>query len=174
MRIEDATGKIYTDQIDRFPVTSTRGNKYILVAYDSDSNTVNAEPLKIRTGPDLLATYIKVQNLLEQCGLKPKIHYLDNECPNILKQFMHSKDEDCQLVPPHIHCRNTTEKSISTFKDHLISGLACLPPTSLFASTAISSLRPSSLSASSVHQESIHAYQLMSNSMVSLISTPPP
>jgi len=122
------TGKIYTDQTGCFPVTSTRGNKYILVVYDYDSKTILAEPLETRTGPDLLAAYIKIQSLLEQRGLKPKIHYLDNECPNILNQFMISKDEEYQLVPPHIHCRNAAEKSISTFKDHLISGLACIPP----------------------------------------------
>ena len=71
MRIEDVTGKIYTDQTGRFPVTSTRGNKYILVAYDYNSNIIHAEPLKTRTGPDLLAAYIKIQSLLEQRGLKP-------------------------------------------------------------------------------------------------------
>jgi len=129
MRIEDATGKIYTDQTGRFIVASTRGNKYILVAYDYDSNTILTEPLKIRTGPDLLAAYIKIQSLLEQRGLKLKIRYLDNECPNILKRFMISKDEEYKLVPPHIHRRNTAKKAMSTFKDHLISGLACLPPS---------------------------------------------
>jgi len=78
MRVEDAIGKINTDQTNRYPVTSTRGNKYILVAYDYDSNTINAKPLKTRTGPNLLVAYIKIQNLLEQRGLKPQIHYLDN------------------------------------------------------------------------------------------------
>ena len=29
-----------------------------------------------------------------------------------------------QLVPPHIHQRNTVEKVISTFKNHLIAGQA--------------------------------------------------
>jgi len=85
MRFEDATGKIYTDQTGRFPVTSTRGNKYILFMYNYDSNTILAKPLKTRTGSDLLAAYIKIQSLLEQRGLKPKIHYLDSEYPIILK-----------------------------------------------------------------------------------------
>jgi len=94
MRIEDASGKIYIDQTGHFPVTSTWGNKYILVAYNYDSSTILAEPLKTRIGPALLAAYIKIRSLLEQRGLKPKIHYLDNECPNILKWCMISKDEE--------------------------------------------------------------------------------
>ena len=31
-------------------------------------------------------------------------------------------------TPPHIHRRNTAEKSISTFKDHLIAGLTSVSP----------------------------------------------
>ena len=38
----DLSGKIYTDQTGRLPVTSSRGFKYIMVAYDHDSNTINA------------------------------------------------------------------------------------------------------------------------------------
>lgn len=49
MKIEDQIGKIYTDQTGRFPVTSTCGNKYTLVAYDYNSNTINAGPIKTRT-----------------------------------------------------------------------------------------------------------------------------
>ena len=65
--------------------------------------------------------------MLEQRGLKPRVHFLDNECPNILKAFMHEKDETYQLVPPHIHRRNSAERAIGIFKDHFIAGLACLP-----------------------------------------------
>ena len=38
----DLSGKIYTDQTGRFLVTSSKGNKYILVAYHYDSNTIHA------------------------------------------------------------------------------------------------------------------------------------
>ena len=40
------TNKVYSDQIGRFPVNSSKGNKYILVLYEQDSNTILAEPLK--------------------------------------------------------------------------------------------------------------------------------
>ena len=53
----DLSGKIYTYQTGRFPVTSIRGNKYILVAYHFDSNTIHSEPLKTRSGLDLTTAY---------------------------------------------------------------------------------------------------------------------
>ena len=128
MTIEDAIGKIYTDQTGRLPVTSTWGNKYILVAYNFDSNTMNAEPTKSCTDLDLLKAYKQIQILLEQRGLKLRIHFLNNECPNIFKTLMQEKEEKYQLAPPHIHRRNAAEKAIGTFKDYFISDLACLPP----------------------------------------------
>ena len=81
----DLTGKNYTDQTGRFPVTSRKGNKYILVAYHYDSNTIYAEPLKIRSGLDLTSAYQKIHSLLTNRGLRPHLHILYNECTNVLK-----------------------------------------------------------------------------------------
>ena len=75
----DIYGKIYTDQRGRFPVTSSKGNKYILVTYHYDSNTLHAEPLKKRSGLDLTAAYQKLRSLLTNRGFIPHIHILDNE-----------------------------------------------------------------------------------------------
>jgi hypothetical protein len=47
------TGKIYTDQTSKFPVLSSRGNKYLFVLYDYDSNAIMAEPIKSRTQGEL-------------------------------------------------------------------------------------------------------------------------
>jgi hypothetical protein len=44
------TGKICTNQTGQFPVTSSRGNQYILVLYDYDTNAILMEPLKNCTG----------------------------------------------------------------------------------------------------------------------------
>ena len=43
----ESTGKIYTDQTGRFPVTSSQGNKYILLLYDYDTNAILTEPINI-------------------------------------------------------------------------------------------------------------------------------
>jgi hypothetical protein len=63
--IED-TGKIYTDQTGRFPVTSSQGHKYILILYDYDSNAILAEPIKSRSGGDILRAYTKLFEYLQQ------------------------------------------------------------------------------------------------------------
>jgi hypothetical protein len=43
------TGQIYTDLPGRFPVSSNRGNQYIYILYDYDSNAILAEPMKNRS-----------------------------------------------------------------------------------------------------------------------------
>jgi hypothetical protein len=42
------SGQIFSDQTGRFPVISSKGNQYIMVVYDYDSNHILAEPLKSR------------------------------------------------------------------------------------------------------------------------------
>lgn len=58
------TGKIYTDQTRRFPVTSSRGNQYVLVLYDYDTNAILTEPLKNRTGGKILRAYQHLHSYL--------------------------------------------------------------------------------------------------------------
>jgi hypothetical protein len=50
-------GQIYTDQTGRFPVVSSKGNKYIMILYDYDSNAIMAQPIKDRTAPELLRAF---------------------------------------------------------------------------------------------------------------------
>jgi hypothetical protein len=53
---------------------------------------------------------------------------LDNEASTALKNFFTTNDVDYQLVPPHCHRRNATERAISTFKEHFVAGLASVDP----------------------------------------------
>ena len=76
-----------------FPVTSRKGNKYILVVYHYDSNTIYAEPVKTRSGLDLTTAYQKLHSLLTNIGLKSYLHILDNEHPNVLKKFLREVNE---------------------------------------------------------------------------------
>ena len=87
-----------------------------MVAYDYDSNTIHAKPMKNRSGPEILKGYTKIHNLISERGLAPKMHYLDNECPKVLQQFMTEKDKRFQFVPPHLQRRNLAERAIKTFK----------------------------------------------------------
>jgi hypothetical protein len=56
-------------------------------------------------------------------GLKPKLTKLDNEASKLLKEYLHQKDITFQLVPTYSHGRNSAERAIRSFKDHLIAGL---------------------------------------------------
>ena len=120
----DLTGKFYTDQTGRLPVTYSKGNKYILISYQYNSNTIHAEPLKTISGRDLKTAYQKIHILLTNRGLKPGLHILYNECPNVIKTFINEVNEKFQLVLPHIHCRNSAERAIRTFKEHFVAKIA--------------------------------------------------
>ena len=119
----EPTGKLYTDLTGRFPVQSSRGNKYILVAYNFDSNSIHVKPLKSRHDHDTIKAYEEIYTMLTSRGLKPQLHWLDNKASTALKTFITKEQTQYQLSPPHIHRRNAAERAIRTFKNHFISGL---------------------------------------------------
>jgi hypothetical protein len=116
-------GQIYTDQTGRFTVVLSKGNKYIIILYDYDSNAITAQPIKDRTAPALLKAFQIMEQELVARGLKPKLMKLDNEASQLIKSYLHQQDITFQLVPPYSHRRNSAEISIRSFKDHLIAGL---------------------------------------------------
>jgi hypothetical protein len=116
-------GQIYTDQTGRFPVVSSKGNKYIIILYDYDSNAILAQPIKDRTAPALLRAFQVMEQELVARGLKPKLMKLDNEASKLLKTYLRQQNITFQLVPPYSHRRNSAERAIRSFKDHLIAGL---------------------------------------------------
>ena len=61
-------------------------------------------------------------------GLHPRLHTLDNEASTSLKDFLTAEHVEYQLVPPHIHRRNSAERAIQTFKNHFIAGLTSTDP----------------------------------------------
>ena len=117
------TGKIYTDQTGRFPVTSSSGNQYIMVLYKYDTNAILTEPIKNRTGAEILRAYQKLHTYLTRRGFQPRTHWLDNEASESLKHFNTHHNITFQLVPPHMHRRNAAERTIRTWKNHFVAGL---------------------------------------------------
>jgi hypothetical protein len=118
----------YTDLTGRFPHISARGNKYLLIVYDFDSNAILAEPLKSRQAGEIKQAWLKLHNILARRGTAPKMYILDNEASNELKNSMIKNNLTYQLAPPHIHRRNAAERAIRTFKNHLLAGLATADP----------------------------------------------
>ena len=70
----DLTGKMYTDQTGRFPFTSIKGNKYILVAYHYDSKTIHVKPQK-NIRPRFNNSLPKTPQLIDQRRLETSPTY---------------------------------------------------------------------------------------------------
>jgi len=110
------SGQIYSDQPGQLLVASTRGRRYLMVAYDYHSNAILAEPMTNRTGPALLAAYKRIHQTLTSRGLRPKLQRLDNEASTALRQYILDEGVDFQLTPAGTHRRNAAERAIRTSK----------------------------------------------------------
>ena len=122
----DATKKsMFSDQTGKFPITSARGNKYIMVAVELDGNYIDGEPLQSRSAKSLTKAYQAIFQRWKATGvICPNWHILDNEAPEELKQAIRDNKCRVELTPADQHRRNAAERAIQTFKGHFISVLA--------------------------------------------------
>jgi hypothetical protein len=95
----------------------------MLVMYHYDTNAILVEPLKTRHGNEILRGYTKLYHHLTERGFRPTTHWLDNEASNALKTSNHTQDIEYQLVPPHVHCRNSAKRVIRTWTNHFVAGI---------------------------------------------------
>ena len=124
--VYNTTGEIANDQTGKFPTTSSRGQKYVLILYDYDSNSILAKTMRNRSDTEHLRVYNSLHQYLVKRGFKPQLQKLDNEASKALKRSIRDKGIDYHLVPPHIHQQNAAERAMQTFKNHFI---ACLGTT---------------------------------------------
>jgi hypothetical protein len=115
---------IHTDQTGPFPVTSQRGYRYIMVCIHLDANYIFCEPMKNRTGGEMINAYQKIVDRMEISGLGLKHHRLDNECSKNFKKCIRKNNMTHKLVPPDCHQRNMAERAIQTFKNHFVAILS--------------------------------------------------
>ena len=78
-------GVAYTDSTGKFPYRSTRGNNYIMVAYNYDVNAILAEQVKNRQAATLLEAWTIINNKFVNVGVRPNTYVMDNEISNDLK-----------------------------------------------------------------------------------------
>ncbi|KAL7535015.1 hypothetical protein ACHAXR_006213 [Thalassiosira sp. AJA248-18] len=130
VKIVDLKETMYSDQTDKFPYLSSRGMRYIMVAYHTDPNFIFAEPMRNRTERQMIKAYNKIVKKMKAGGLGIKLHILDNEISAEYKEAIKNNRVTHQLVPPGDHRRNMAEeRAIQTFKDHFIGVLAGLHDT---------------------------------------------
>jgi hypothetical protein len=120
------TGTMYTDITGAFPVRSFKSMQYILVAYVYDLNAIIVCAMPYRTDASMVTVFTKVITILKAGGYQPALNMMDNECSAAVKKYIKSENINFQLVPPHNHRVNATERAIATFKEHFIVALATM------------------------------------------------
>ena len=128
IKIWDTKEKMFTDQTGKFPYQSVNGNRYLMVMVEIDSNYIDAEPMKNKTGAEHIRAYLALLTRIRATGVcDPKTHILDNEASNDYQAEI-KKHTKMQMVPPDTHRRNIAERAIQTFKSHFIAILAGVDP----------------------------------------------
>ncbi len=124
IQIHNANNTAHSDQSGCFPVTSSSGNKYIMVLVKVAGNFIDAEPMKNKTAGSMIKSYLALWKQLTASGtVKPTTHLLDNEASEEFKEEIR-KNSLIQLVPPDNHQQNLAERAIQTFKNHFKAILA--------------------------------------------------
>eukprot|EP00804_Cyclotella_cryptica_P024289 CCRYP_012553-RA/>CCRYP_012553-RA protein AED:0.37 eAED:0.37 QI:0/0/0/1/0/0/2/0/683 len=121
IRTYDTHGTLYTDQTGKFPHLSSQGNRYQMILYHVDSNSIWAEPTKNKTEGELILARNRALQRMKACGIQPTRQVLDNEISAAYKLAITASGMTYQLVPPDDHRRNIAEKAIQTWKDHFIA-----------------------------------------------------
>ena len=75
----------YSNHTSRFWHRSSKGNKYLMIMCDYDSNAILAVPMKNRQAKTITESWETLHNKLTKLGYGTKNFILDNECSNDLK-----------------------------------------------------------------------------------------
>ena len=120
----DTADFLYTDQTGAFPCISGSGNRYQMILYHVDSNTIWVEPFKNKTEGQLINARANALHRMSLAGIIPKHQILDNEASKAYKEAIRLSGMTYQLVPPDEHRRNVAERMIQTWKNHFVAVLS--------------------------------------------------
>eukprot|EP00804_Cyclotella_cryptica_P013578 CCRYP_012928-RA/>CCRYP_012928-RA protein AED:0.44 eAED:0.45 QI:0/-1/0/1/-1/1/1/0/191 len=129
LTLAEVEGQLFTDQTGRFPVTSSKGNNYIVIFYVVDANYIKSYPIKSCHRTELIRAYDDVYNFLRTRGYRPQLHKLDNETSKDVESFIADNNASHQYTPPDIHRTNPAERAIRTWKNHFVAIRAGTPST---------------------------------------------
>jgi hypothetical protein len=104
-KVYDVRETVFSDQTGQFPTRSQRGNKYIMVMVEIDSNAILVEPITSRKDAELTRAYRALMLRLQRGGIIPKKHILDNEVSQAMKDIIRDEYKmEMELVPPPAQC----------------------------------------------------------------------
>ena len=96
-----------------------------MVEYHCDSNAIITVPFKSRKDKDRMVACNYIMQRIKDRNMLVNLNNLDNEASKEYNKIIKFQwKTKYQLVPPHIHCRNTDKRAIRTFKAHFLSILA--------------------------------------------------
>ena len=110
-------------QTGRFPVTSYKGNQYVMVLFETLSNSILVEPMRSRVSGKMCRAYQTLVDRLKERSIKSTMHILVNECSAKFKSLISENEMKYQVVPHHDHRRNVTEKAVQSFKYYFVAVL---------------------------------------------------
>ena len=123
--------KLYNDYTGRFPILSRSGNQYIIIPYRCDYNAIIAAPFKSRAKKHRLLACSTIMQWLKDRNMLVDFHILDNKASAEYNIIIKAEwGVEYQLVLPHIHRINASEREIFTFKAHFLSILSGIAKTS--------------------------------------------
>ena len=93
MHIHAINGVISSNQTGQFPITSNRGNAYIVVFYVYDANYIRSVPIKSRSKEELLCPYHETYKWLLMRGFKPFLYKMDNKTLHEVERFIQAQQK---------------------------------------------------------------------------------
>ena len=95
---------IFSDQTGQFPKRSARGNKYVMVLVEIDSNAILVAPMKSRHDKGMKRACQSMITRLYRAGIVPKKHVLDNKVSESTKEMIRDQYHmTMELVLPGCH-----------------------------------------------------------------------
>jgi hypothetical protein len=80
IKIHNTSKTTHTDQMGRFPATSSKGNQYTMVLVEVNGNYIDAEPMKNKMEGSMIKAYLALWAWLTASGtVKPTTHLLNNK-----------------------------------------------------------------------------------------------
>ena len=114
--------KLYTDENGRFPIRSQSGNKYPMIAYHCDSNTILFFPFKSRNYSHILLAYNDIMTRIKQRNQLVDLKIFDKWATAEYKATMcNIWKVEYQNFLPNIYCFNADKRAIRTFMAHFLS-----------------------------------------------------
>ena len=118
---------IATDLPGHYPITSLLGHKYLFVMFDTDSNFINAVPIKNRSTLELIKGFKHYHDYLRKHSFCATLLCLDNKVSKDLIAHVEVEQLVYRLASPGDHT-NPAKHAIQTFKNHFIAIISGTDP----------------------------------------------